>query len=335
MKKGILVLTDAINLDGALKRILVVPRGKVESRKGEFLVDELSFKEIYSYYKQRKLDLVIDYEHQTLDNVQAPAAGWIKELYLTEKGIEADVDWTEKGQEYLKNKEYRYLSPVIYRRASDGRAIILHSVALTNTPAIDGMEAIINSLDINNIENGGNTMDLKELAVLLGLQEDATLEQIQEAVKALVEMANKEKEDEKKEDVVACKEILETLGLSAGASVTDVKGKIISLKNPAGYVRVEEFTALKEKIQKKESNELVEMALKDGKITPAQKDWAEKMALKDPEGFKSFVEVSPKVVNFDETKYKEDQKKSSEGDWSINKQLGISDDDIKKYGGAE
>ncbi|WP_261949169.1 phage protease [Paenibacillus melissococcoides] len=30
-------------------------------------------------FHRRALDIVIDYEHQTLEDVQAPAGGWIKE----------------------------------------------------------------------------------------------------------------------------------------------------------------------------------------------------------------------------------------------------------------
>ena len=74
-------------------------------------MDDESFELIRKQFKDRKLDLVIDYEHQTLSDVQAPAGGWIKDLYKGEDAIIAKVEWTPKAAEYLKNKEYRYLSP--------------------------------------------------------------------------------------------------------------------------------------------------------------------------------------------------------------------------------
>ena len=40
--------------------------------------------------------------------------------------------------QYLENKEYRYLSPVVNVRKADNKAVGLHSLALTNTPAIEG-----------------------------------------------------------------------------------------------------------------------------------------------------------------------------------------------------
>ena len=53
-------------------------------------------------FKGRHLDLVIDYEHQTLKDVQAPAGGWIKDIYKGDDALVAKVEWTPKAQEYLK-----------------------------------------------------------------------------------------------------------------------------------------------------------------------------------------------------------------------------------------
>jgi len=71
---------------------------------------------------------------------------WIKELVLKNDGIFAKVEWTKKARDYLQNREYRYLSPVVLVRKKDHKASQLHSVALTNTPAINGMMPIVNSV---------------------------------------------------------------------------------------------------------------------------------------------------------------------------------------------
>jgi len=34
-----------------------------------------------AHYEERGLDLVVDYEHQTLSGHKAPAAGWIREFW--------------------------------------------------------------------------------------------------------------------------------------------------------------------------------------------------------------------------------------------------------------
>ena len=63
----------------------------------------------------------------------------------------------------------------------------IHSVALTNTPAINGMFPMVNSIDINNINENEEEikMDLKELAVMLGLPETATEDGVKEAISAV------------------------------------------------------------------------------------------------------------------------------------------------------
>lgn len=53
-----------------------------------------------------------------------------------------------------------------------------------------------------------------------------------------------------------------------------------------------ELAALKQQIAKKDADEAVALALKDGKISAAQKEWASQYALKDPEGFSGFLEKS-------------------------------------------
>ncbi len=84
---------------------------------------------------------MVDYEHQTLKgNAGSRSRMGKKELFLKDGSIRARVEWTPTAAEYLKNKEYRYLSPVITVRKSDGKAMGLHSIALTNTPAIEGMK---------------------------------------------------------------------------------------------------------------------------------------------------------------------------------------------------
>ena len=269
MKKNYLVLTaDAVGVDGVPNEIKILPLGKVHSQRGDFEVDDESVDMIIRQFKGRHLDLVIDYEHQTLQDVQAPAGGWIKELYKGEDAIVAKVEWTPKAQEYLKNKEYRYLSPVVFVRKSDKRAAKIHSVALTNTPAIDGMFPIVNSVDIedDDLKEEQNIMELKELITLLGLPETATLEDVRKALTGLV------KKPEETE-VVANSNILSLLNLKDDAKTEDVVASIMALK--AGDAKIaSEVEALKKELAERNADELVAVALKEGKITAAQKSWA-------------------------------------------------------------
>lgn len=338
---------NEVDVSGAPETISVLPLGHVVSSKGEFEVDEESFEAMKAQIAQRGVDLVVDYEHQTLGGGQAPAAGWVKELILDDGKIKARVEWTPKAREYLENKEYRYLSPVITVRKSDNKAMGMHSVALTNTPAIENMEPIVNS---TNFEGGNSKMELvKMLAELLGLGEDATEQQVVEALKACVqenkslkEKVEAEKQTTVEEDkVVANKQVCELLGLKAGAATADVAAAIMALKGGVvGDVN------LKQKVQDLErtitsfrADEAVRMALKAGKITPAQEEWAKSYALKDLEDFKAFVEKAPQVVPMGEIGGDEHMAlkntKPDEATMLVCKQLGISAEDVEKYGSKE
>jgi phage I-like protein len=317
--------------------IQVLPFGEVRSEKGDFVVDEESVREILRDWEARQSEMVIDYEHQTLGGEfssptgHAPAAGWVKALEdRGAKGLWARVEWTPRAAEYLRNKEYRYLSPVVLVRKSDRRAVRLHSFALTNTPAIDGMVPLVNKRDFLK-EGTGLEELLKQLRLKLSLPATATAEEIITAVDGLnarVASAGQ---------VVAAKEVLELLEVPENADINTVKGKILALKNPSGYVRVEEFNALKEKLQLRERDELVALAMSQGKIAPAQKEWAEQYALKDPEGFRAFLKQAPQVVPVGQDIAGGGGLNKggalSEAETLVCKQLGISEETYRKYGG--
>ena len=334
-----------MEVGGAPEIISVLPLGHVKSAKGEFDVDGESFAAMKAQIAQRGVDLVVDYEHQTLTGEQAPAAGWVKELFLDDGQIKARVEWTDRAKAYLSNREYRYLSPVITVRKADNKAMGLHSIALTNTPAIEHMEAIVNSL---NFEGGQNTMDfMKELAKLLGLGEDATEEQVKEALKVCLEENKSLKESAaeaakqqppENDKVVANKEVCELLGLKAGAATADVAAAIMALKggNIGGVNLVEQVKSLEAKLADRDAEEAVELALKAGKITPAQRDWAKGYALKSLDDFRGFVEKAPQVVPMGDVGGSEPltlkRDEVDEATLLVCKQLGISTEDVKQYG---
>ena len=321
---------DPASLEGVPQEVKILPLGRVQSMKGTFEVDDESCRTIMAQFKGRHLDLVIDYEHQTLKDVQAPAGGWIKDIYKGDDALVAKVEWTPKAQEYLKNREYRYLSPVVTVRRKDRKAIGLHSVALTNTPAIDGMFAIVNSAgfpagEIDDPQGGEDMEFLKALAAMLGLPETATEEDVKNAVDALMKKGT---------EVVANSTILSMLGLENDAKTEDVTGKIQQMKN-GGDVAAE-LAALKQQIAKKDADEAVALALKEGKISAAQKEGASQYALKDPEGFSGFLEKASPVVPMG--KLGADQlaiHKKGEVDSLVLKNLGMSKEDIEKYGDKE
>jgi phage I-like protein len=108
---------------------------------GEFTLTSKAFEEMVFHAKQRELDIVVDYEHETLWGNKAPASGWIQpENIKVENGeLWVMISWTPTALEFIEKKEYKYLSPVFMKDTVDpstGSFIgwTLHSVALTNTP---------------------------------------------------------------------------------------------------------------------------------------------------------------------------------------------------------
>src|ERR1022692_3149060 len=71
--------------------VLIFPYPKWELADMTLVTDEASQKAIISEFRQRKIDVVFDYEHQTLEaattGVPAPASGWIRDLYTNNEGL--------------------------------------------------------------------------------------------------------------------------------------------------------------------------------------------------------------------------------------------------------
>ena len=176
------------------QRILLAPWGNVESSNGSFVVDEESARLAVQAFEEHGTDLPIDYEHQTLGGVyaspsgQAPAAGWIKRIFAESGvGLLAEIEWTDQAKQRLADKEYRYLSPVAIIRKTDRKLVAIHSAALTNKPAIVGMQPIVNRAD--DPEDDAADEPLTVLRNELDLPSDADAEEVLVAAsRRLIEM---------------------------------------------------------------------------------------------------------------------------------------------------
>lgn len=149
-----LVQADAVRVafaeeQGAATRILLVPDGVVRSVQGDFVLDAEAAKQVIGQFLAHGVDVPVDWEHQTLGESysspdgRAPAAGWIKGIvYEKGTGLIGLVEWTRKAADAIAENSYRYLSPVLVLRKKTKKVIALHSVALTNKPAIVGMQPV-------------------------------------------------------------------------------------------------------------------------------------------------------------------------------------------------
>jgi phage I-like protein len=275
--------------------------------------------------------MVIDYEHQTLQGTEAPAAGWITKLIDKGKeGIWAVVNWTDRAKQYLINKEYKYVSPVVAQRKLDLKIVRLINVALTNQPNIDGMVPLVNKLDYQIQNNKKEEPKMKDLLKLLGLAEIATEADAIVAINKLMEAATKNGTV-----IVANKGVLTALGLAETATEAEVTGTIMAMKQSHDQVGALAQTVkdLKDKLSLKDATEVVALAMKEGKITPAQKPWADEYAKNDLEGFKVFVAKAPVVVVMGKVVNEDKHVDGALDDTQIeiNKMMGVDQETYKKY----
>ena len=114
---------------------------------GEFTLTRDDFATIIANFEHQKNDIPLDWEHATEWAAQAPAAGWVKQLRLQGDNLWAFVELGKKAASQIRAGEYRFSSGVFVFDATDRATgeecgCVLHSLALTNVPFIDGQQSI-------------------------------------------------------------------------------------------------------------------------------------------------------------------------------------------------
>ena len=152
-----------------------------DGKEDSFRFDDASADALIAEFNSRSRDLVIDFEHSTLSGGEAPAAGWIDRLEKTAEGLCAHVKyWTDKARDYLIKGEYRYFSPTLLFGRGGKSPDALHSVALTNHPALHGVDALVaNDTKLNpsdplarrSLGEGGSDKTRKETTMDQELQD--------------------------------------------------------------------------------------------------------------------------------------------------------------------
>jgi hypothetical protein len=109
--------------------------GELDGEKKTWITDEISQESCVDFFNLRGNDLVIDYEHLSDKDVEAPAAGRIVELRAGgARGLLARVEWTGRATAQLEAGEYYYDSPSFFWSRKDDRIYGLRHLALTNNP---------------------------------------------------------------------------------------------------------------------------------------------------------------------------------------------------------
>lgn len=327
-------------------RIQLFPFGWFEAqdgRGGRWYVGDENGYALADDINNTAIDLMIDYEHQTLyiaENGKGnPAAGWItKAEYISGEGLFADVKWTPQATQEIKDGVYRYLSPLFLTDGS-GMVIKVLNAALTNRPALHNLQEVVamSSQFAKFLTPEEENPKMKELLIkLFALSANATDEQITEKLTAL--------EKAKGDSPVALSDVYTELAKEK-SQVVALSAKV-NHPDPAKFVALSDLQAvqtelngLKQQINDKERNALIQTALSDGRLLPAQKAWAEKLGKQDLVALSDFLKtVTPNPALASTQSGGEDPNKGTEkvalsaAEIAAAKSLGLSEAAyIEKY----
>lgn len=173
------------------------------SQYGKFEITSEMLAEIKKNFDQRVrgIDIAVDYKHES-DDV---AAGWIKDLYLSDdnKALYAKVDWTPEGKKVLSDKEFRYISPEFSTDYQDNETLkkfgpVLLGAGLTNRPVIKKMEPVIELSEVTEekpevLEESKPVINLSKGERMQGEKKCADLSP--EEMMALIDQLKKENEE--------------------------------------------------------------------------------------------------------------------------------------------
>lgn len=233
-----------------------------------WLLDSVIAKKLIALAASKKTDMLIDYEHQSLRSIEngkpAPAAGWCPNTleWRDGKGLYAvQIGWTESAKRRIGDKEYRYISCVFSYSAKTGEVLEIISFALTNTPAIDGLEALA---------------DMARVALARGsdLSTKAGAKTMDENEKKVASLTTQNTELNNKVATLTTQN-------------TELSGKVGALTTQNAELAAKVAAIDSEKAaaalaaDKAKCTEMIQAALTAGTLTPAEKSYAEKKNLAD------------------------------------------------------
>ncbi len=348
----------------SLHWVQLLPAGKFDARghKGKF---DTGSKIDLDRIKAASLDyagpnkLVVDYDHQSdfgsIEGVggRAPAAGWIEQLEVREDGLWGQVKWTEAAATAIRSDEYRHLSPV-FEHDKNGQVSRLLRAGLTNSPALDlsrvaastnsqteediPMDKILQALLLDDSANEAAGVEQATFMVgifnavkkALGIKGESSLEEFETAIAAAGKSG---------EQLTA---IAKAAGLDGkeGDELTTAIASAVAGKDgepdPAKYVPFSVFKELNDKFntfhasQEADAAETaVASAIKDGRLSPAQKDWATDLCKSDRGAFDKFIASAPQLTKSQITTPAKEANGGvtlDETDQAVMSQLGLDED---------
>lgn len=195
---GTLVAQNA-ELGTETREHFVAPWGEVAFRDGRqpLQVNDITESMLPELFARRSIDMFVDRDHQIIYyGRQVKAAGWVKAMRVQppsgalndRPGIYATIEWTPAGFKEVKDKEYRYFSPIFIFDSASRTVVSFFNITVTNDPAMADAKPIqdalaasfgaaFDGLDASQTqtkeENAMNEEQLKQLRAAFGLPADA------------------------------------------------------------------------------------------------------------------------------------------------------------------
>jgi phage I-like protein len=323
--KRFIGLTAQIQLlaGGALPtRVPLHPFGQFTGNRINFVFDGQSLEAVQRQLSERGTPWVLDLQHSTVRLEEgkvdrAPAYGWVRGVEVVDNYVYGLVEWTELGSREMEGGAYGFISPVLLYDEKTGRVLGYHSHAVTNRPGT------INQRQIG-LTAQEESMNLREL---LGLPETATDAEVNAAMAALQARA------------AFGNLVMEALGLTSPELTAETRTRVISLAASEGAVQ--EIRQLRTQLEADRTQrqadavaELVESAVADGRVLEPDRAKWERLARVDLAGTQAALAAMQPIVptqaivpNATKTG------KLSQEDGLVSGLLGLSEADLKQYGG--
>ncbi|WP_176225139.1 phage protease [Methylomagnum ishizawai] len=309
-KTLIAALTVAVPApDGSMQ---IFPAGQFDAPRGSLLgagpwrLDAAAATALIARIGALSNDILIDYDHESIQEDAKPpilAAGWLaRDGFEWREGeglFHRSPTWTPVAAQRIADGELRYVSAVFPYDRATGHPLDIISVAVTNSPGLDGMQPLVAALSARLAEtpalnpNPDTSMDelLEQLRWMLSLPLSSGATEILAELQKLIDKIKGDGE-------VAATGRANLLVYIAAlkALVGEQTAALAALKtgqpDPTRYAPVAlvqelqaEVRALRQEGTAAEAGRVLEAALSVGKCaTPAKRTYANSLAGLDTEG---------------------------------------------------
>ncbi len=283
----------------------MIPAGEVMGRDGRSWKNANPDSIVAAFDAKLPFDIEHATEIRGPEGKDADAAGWILALENRDGEIWAQVEWTHIGRYKITDKLYSYYSPA-FNYNEEGVITSMSSAGLTNKPNF-----YVPALN----REGEKTMKLSKLiADALGLSEDATEQEAATAINTL----------KSEKDVALNRTNQPDLNKFVPKETYDIAlNRASSAEGKLAEIHEQEIDAL------------VQEAINEGKVAPADKDMYVGLCRSEEgaEQFKKFVQGAPKIATNSQVstpKQPDGTPKLEEHELAMCRKMGVTKEEFLK-----